>query len=395
MKILHINCADYGSTGAIIDSIAEYGSIAHKVCAPYITKEHKKLKTYGVCVPHELGVCKRIAYVLGYQYGFAPISTLKVKQIIKKENPKVVHIHSANCNVINIYSLIQLLKRNKIPFIITNHAEFFYTGSCSHAFTCEKWKSGCGNCPQLRFAANTWRDTTARAWIKMKNAFAGAKRCNVVSVSPWQMKRAMEAPILEGIPKCCIMNGIDTNIFFGNDIPRENAWRTVLFVTANFDVSDKYDKGGFYLLELAKLLKNDKIQFVTVGRTAIDNVKEDNVRIIGPVHNKTELANYYRKADVALILSQRETYGMTVAEALLCGTPVVGFENGGSESIALSKHTQFVEFGNVKKLADIIRNKWISYKDMYAVQIAYEARAVYSDRVMATAYENLYLDVIK
>lgn len=113
------------------------------------------------------------------------------------------------------------------------------------------------------------------------------------------------------------------------------------------------------------------------------------------MHDKNELADFYRKADVALTLSQRETYGMTVAEALLCGTPVVGFKNGGSESIALSGHTQFVEFGDVKKLADIIRNKWIDYKDIHSNQIALEAEYMYSDKAMATAYENLYLEVIK
>ena len=176
---------------------------------------------------------------------------------------------------------------------------------------------------------------------------------------------------------------------------KEDDWRTVLFVTADFNTTDKYSKGGFYLLELARLLKNEKIRFEVVGRTASKKVEEDNVRIIGPVHDKNELADFYRKADVALTLSQRETYGMTVAEALLCGTPVVGFKNGGSESIALSDHTQFVEFGDVKKLADIIRNKWIDYKDIHSNQIALEAEYMYSDKAMATAYENLYLEVIK
>ncbi len=395
MKVLHINCADYGSTGAIIDSIAKYSNFEHVLCAPYITKQHEKLKTYSVCVPHELGVYKRIAYVLGYQYGFAPVSTLKIKRIIEKENPNVIHIHSANCNVVNIYSLLRFLKQNKIPFIITNHAEFFYTGSCSHAFNCEKWKSGCGNCPQLRFAANTWRDTTANAWQKMKKAFAGAKQCYVVSVSPWQKKRALESPIFSGVQQRCIMNGIDASIFYEKRFLKEDDWRTVLFVTADFSTTDKYSKGGFYLLELARLLKNEKIRFEVVGRTASKKVEEDNVRIIGPVHDKNELADFYCKADVALALSQRETYGMTVAEALLCGTPVVGFKNGGSESIALSNHTQFVEFGDVKKLADIIRNKWIDYKDIHSNQIALEAEYMYSDKAMATAYENLYLEVIK
>ena len=202
---------------------------------------------------------KRIAYVLGYQYGFAPVSTFKIKRIIEKENPNVIHIHSANCNVVNIYSLLRYLKQNKIPFIITNHAEFFYTGSCSHAFNCEKWKSGCGNCPQLRFAANTWRDTTANAWKKMKKAFAGAKQCYVVSVSPWQKKRALESPIFSGVQQRCIMNGIDASIFFEKRFLKEDDWRTVLFVTADFNTTDKYSKGGFYLLELARLLKNEKI----------------------------------------------------------------------------------------------------------------------------------------
>ena len=395
MKVLHINCADYGSTGAIIDSIAKYSNFEHVLCAPYITKQHEKLKTYSVCVPHELGVYKRIAYVLGYQYGFAPVSTLKIKRIIEKENPNVIHIHSANCNVVNIYSLLRFLKQNKIPFIITNHAEFFYTGSCSHAFNCEKWKSGCGNCPQLRFAANTWRDTTANAWQKMKKAFAGAKQCYVVSVSPWQKMRALESRRFSGVQQRCIMNGIDASIFYEKRFLKEDDWRTVLFVTADFSTTDKYSKGGFYLLELARLLKNEKIRFEVVGRTASKKVEEDNVRIIGPVHDKNELADFYCKADVALALSQRETYGMTVAEALLCGTPVVGFKNGGSESIALSNHTQFVEFGDVKKLADIIRNKWIDYKDIHSNQIALEAEYMYSDKAMATAYENLYLEVIK
>ena len=191
------------------------------------------------------------------------------------------------------------------------------------------------------------------------------------------------------------MNGIDASIFYEKRFLKEDDWRTVLFVTADFSTTDKYSKGGFYLLELERLLKNEKIRFEVVGRTASKTVKEDNVRMIGYVHDKNELADFYRKADVVLTLSQRETYGMTVAEALLCGTPVVGFKNGGSESIALSNHTQFVEFGDVKKLADIIRNKWIDYKDIHSNQIALEAEYMYSDKAMATAYENLYLEVIK
>ena len=64
------------------------------------------------------------------------------------------------------------------------------------------------------------------------------------------------------------MNGIDASIFYEKRFLKEDDWRTVLFVTADFSTTDKYSKGGFYLLELARLLKNEKIRFEVVRKNS-------------------------------------------------------------------------------------------------------------------------------
>lgn len=55
---------------------------------------------------------------------------------------------------------------------------------------------------------------------------------------------------------------------------------------------------------------------------------EDSVRFIDPVPH-TILADYYRAADVVIVPSRSESFGLVAAEAQACGTPVVASNSGG------------------------------------------------------------------
>ena len=48
---------------------------------------------------------------------------------------------------------------------------------------------------------------------------------------------------------------------------------------------------------------------------------------------------------------------MVTAESLCCGTPVVGFNAGGPESIAIKEYCDFVNYGDISNLYNVIINK--------------------------------------
>lgn len=97
-----------------------------------------------------------------------------------------------------------------------------------------------------------------------------------------------------------------------------------------------------------------------------------------------------------VLTSKRETFGMAVAEALSCGTPVVGFESGGSESIAMKEYSQFVPFGAIDALENAAKKKWLDFKtETVSVKIAQEAREIYAAENMAASYCDVYEKMVK
>ncbi len=54
----------------------------------------------------------------------------------------------------------------------------------------------------------------------------------------------------------------------------------------------------------------------------------DRVRFVAPL-SRTELADYYRAADVTVVPSYNESFGLVALESQACGTPVVATDVGG------------------------------------------------------------------
>ena len=293
--------------------------------------------------------------------------------------------------MVNVFKLLSFLKKRNVKTVVTNHAEFFYTGNCSHAFECDKWLNGCGNCPTLwRSMGSKFFDRTKSFWKKMKKSFEGFSNLYVVSVSPWVMERAKKSPILQKSEHFLIENGIDTEVFNKSKEFVQSQKKQVLQVTALFSDQDTTTKGGKFLVDIAKRFENEDVEFVVAGLNAVKNELPKNIKLLGRVLNQEDLSKLYQSADVTLLTSKRETFGMAVAESLSCGTPVVGFKSGGSESIAIDGYSKFVEFGDITLLEKELR-KFLNVKNEgVASNISTAALKKYDSKLMAKKYNDLY-----
>jgi len=85
-------------------------------------------------------------------------------------------------------------------------------------------------------------------------------------------------------------------------------------------------------------------ELVRLRRLAHDLGIEDRVRWIDPQPHP-QLADWYRAADVCLVPSRTESFGLVALEAAACGTPVVAANVGGLRRIVDNGHTGFLARG--------------------------------------------------
>lgn len=341
--------------------------------------------------------------ITGLQFNGAWFATYKLLKIIKKEQPDIVHLQCINGYFVDIYKLLEFLKKNKIKTVLTLHAEFMHTGGCGHAYECNKWLNGCGNCPQLRDATKSYYfDRTHTAWLKMKNAFENFDGLKIVSVSRWLENRAKRSPILSNHDFTVINNGIDTeNTFKPTNflhLKKKHGLtdeKILLHVTANFSLRDDDIKGGRYIVQLAERLKERNIKIILIGSRDLSIPLPENIINIGRTNNQEELSAYYSMADLTVLTSERETYSMVSVESLSCGTPVVGFRAGGPESISIKEYSKFVEFADILSLEKTILD-WINLKSsLEANTLIEKAAKCYSRKNMGLQYLKLYSDLMK
>ena len=402
MKILQVNCVyGHGSTGKITRDI-HHALLARGfqsvVCYGRGAKTAEN-HVHRTCNDLAGKANNLISRVTGLMYGGCFFSTRKLMKRIEAEAPDVVHLHCINGYFVNIYSLVQWLKEKKIKTVLTLHAEFMHTANCGHALDCEKWKTGCVNCPRLRQETLSWGiDNTALSFKKMKAAFDGFDdTLQVVSVSPWLMERAEQSPILADKHHSVILNGIDTEVFHRVDaanLRKELGLgneKIIFHATADFQDDPNHLKGGYYVLRLAQRLAKDNVKILVAGDHPQGLQVPENVILLGKIADQRRLAAYYAMADLTVISSRRETFSLVTAESLCCGTPVTGFKAGGPERIAISEFTRFCDWADVDALEENVRGM---LRNSYnREEIAEIAAKKYAKETMCASYIDLYLSM--
>lgn len=393
MTILQINCVyKTGSTGKIVaDLHSYYSKKGHKSFVCYGRGERIKEKNiFKVSSEFEAKIHSVLSKLFGVDFGFSNFSTSKTIRLIKTIKPNVVHLHCLNGHFINVYKLISFLKKNKIKTVLTLHAELMHTAGCEHAFDCLKWTETCYKCQKIKgLISSLFRDDAKHCFNAMKRAMDGFDELVVVGVSEWLTKRANRSPIFANMSFKTINNGLDTSIFKYTPSCKckDNQFKgNIVHVTPDFNHPIK---GGKYVLELAKAMPD--YRFLIVGYNGSEELPK-NVFAIKKTNNQHDLANYYSSADVTILTSSRETFSMVVAESLCCGTPVVGFEAGGPESISIPKYSFFVKQGDIVSLKKAILSCLNSSFNKDEISIC--AKDKYSREEMCEKYLDLYQSIL-
>ena len=269
-----------------------------------------------------------LSRLTGLQGHFSRGATRKLIEFIRQEKPDVAHLRNLHGNYIHFPMLMQYLIEAKIPIVVTLHDCWFFTGKCCHYTEdhCDKWKAHCGKCPALQKWNNSWFfDCSAKMLAEKKRLFSQVEKLAVVGVSDWITNEARQSILKDSFVIQRIYNWIDLKTFSPQDgmALRSRLGLEGKFVILGVAQSWSNSKGLSVFVQVAR--KRPDWKFVLVGGVADRSLLPANVICVGVTSSVKELAEYYSMADVLLNPSIQETFGKTTAEAIACGTPVVGY----------------------------------------------------------------------
>ena len=392
MNIFQINTYLTGSTGKIAKEIHTYIDSENSKIAYGKGKLSKNTNFIKINNSFLTKLDHFLSRITGLSGIFSIFPTLYLILLLKKYKPDVVHLHNLHGYYLNIYILINFLKKKKIKTIWTLHDEFMYTGNCGSAVPCTKWLLGCGQCPSLNeYPPSIIFDWTAFLLKKKKLLFSDFDNLVFISPSQWLANRVKRS-VLASRKIEIIPNGIDCNLFSPKSIEtlllKHNIKNEKIVLAVAPDLFDGR-KGGEFILELAMNLINEPIIFILIGVGTDKIVQCGNVIQIPRTENQIELATYYSLAHTFIICSKSENFPTVCLEALACGTPIVGFATGGTPETAPNELGCFVEYGDLKNLRIAVLQMIMKKKEL-SNKCREFALENYSSSQMVNRYKLLY-----
>jgi glycosyltransferase involved in cell wall biosynthesis len=227
----------------------------------------------------------------------------------------------------------------QVPTVLTLHDAWLLSGHCAHSFDCERWKTGCGSCPDLDIPPDIQRDATAYNW-KNKREIYSKSRLYVATPCEWLMSKVRNSILAEGIVESRVIPyGIDSTAFCSS--PREAARaelgipstaKVILFVANGIQRNrwKDYTTLRKAIGLLSSRMQDTPLLFIGLGEDAPpERFDAAELRFLPYQKDPATVRKYYRSADIYAHAAHADTFPNVVLEALACGAPVVATAIGG------------------------------------------------------------------
>jgi putative colanic acid biosynthesis glycosyltransferase len=321
-----------GSVGRIAEQIGEV--VLENGWESYITfaRRNNPSKSNTIRIGSNLDVYRHVleTRILDNHCFSSKSATESLIDKIKKIQPDIIHLHHLHGYYINVEILFKYLKNVNVPIVWTFHDCWSFTGHCTNFdfVGCEKWKTICHECEQKsEYPKSLFLDRSRENFYSKKRIFNSLDKLYIVSVSQW-LDSIVAQSFLSKIPRQVIYNGVDINLFSESNYNyiREKYCIGNKFIILGVATNWDKRKGFEDFLKLSKMINSDElIVLVGLNNSQIKNLP-NNIIGIKRTENSKELAEFYSAADIFINLSVEETFGLTTAEALSCGTPAIVYD---------------------------------------------------------------------
>ena len=397
MKVFEINSTCNGSTG----------KIAYSLCRELRKDGHNAFFAYGIGFLEdpdslklsnwfESRVHDQLSKITGKQGYYSYFRTLQLIRKIKEYDPDIIHLHNLHGNYLHLPSLFRFLVKSRSKIIVTMHDCWWITGKCAH-FTfvqCDRWKTGCGQCPQWGvYPKSYFIDRSRKCYQDKKRWLLSVKdRLLVVTPSKW-LANIVRQSFLQDCRIEVVNNGIDLSIFNPSQkkdlsaIPQTQRQFIVLGVAFRWG-----QRKGLDIFNLLAEQLPSNFSIILIGTdSATDNALNKRIISIHSTNNQKELAGYYAAADVFVNPTREDNFPTTNIEALACGTPVITFNVGGSPEILDSNCGCVVPCEDINSLKNEIINCCTTHR--FKKEDCVARGQLFSQKAFSSHYMELFKDL--
>lgn len=323
---------------------------------------------------------------------------------ITGSRPDAVVLHNLHGDYFDLRVLPSISEQ--VPVFWMLHDAWSFSGHCAYHLDCERWQTGCGQCPYLQSPPAVMRDATAENWERKRRIFEESQ-LYVTAPTNWLLDEAKHSILSEGLMEARhIPCPVNVSRFQPADraavrlklgLPVDVSILLFAAHRARSNPYKDYETIRAAIQRLAQRLPDEPIVCLVLGERAAEERLEKTRILSLPFQPQNKMPQYLQAADIYLHAAKAENFGLVTAEAQACGTPVVATAVGGlPEIVADGERGLLVRPGDPDQMADAIHRLLTdgAYRLRLGDQAVRYARAHWAEEVVASRFLNWFEEVL-